>query len=109
MKRINIKDFFICNMCRQKCGACIEDLERLKKGIVDDKNKDLVGRKQEIVCLGRYCPTPCEFQDVECYKDIDITKLLELIEFLGNKCNDLIATTRDLEKECERLHKEREK
>lgn len=90
MSKNNIKHLFICDFCRNKCKGCIEDLERLKSGIVDDKNKDLIGRKAEIKCLGRFCPTPCKYQDLECFKDLDLKPLIELIGFLQEKCNELI-------------------
>lgn len=87
-----IKDSFICNYCRNICGGCNEDLERLHNGIVDEKNKDLVGRKHEIQCLGKWCDNPCELQDMDAIPDTEA--LINCIKFLGGKVNSLIEEHR---------------
>lgn len=80
-----LKDCFICRFCREVCKGCVEDMERLSKGIVDDGNRDLVGRKQAIECLGKYCDKPCSLQK----KDIDVDPqiLVNTIMFLGTELN----------------------
>ena len=83
-----LKECFICNFCKTICGACNDDLERLKQGTIDDKNRDLIGRKQEIDCLGKYCDKPCKLQDLSAVPDTQT--LINTIMFLGNKVNELL-------------------
>lgn len=63
-------------------------------GIGDDCDMDLIGRKQIITCLGKYCQEPCEFQrqNYTPYIEEDGVKpLINLIDYLGNKVNELLA------------------
>lgn len=88
-----LKDCFICNFCKNVCGACIEDIERIKNGVIDEKNKDLVGRKQEIECLGKYCDKPCEFQNLDAIPNTEV--LINEIMFLGNKINEFLEKSNE--------------
>ena len=82
---------FICNRCRNLCkGPCDGHIQEVLAGHITEENKDLVGRKQRIVCLGKYCENPCSEQDLTQYADVDLTPFLNLIKYLGNKCNELI-------------------
>ena len=95
-----INGSFICEKCRQICkGGCFEQLMSIEKGewkpgdVEYEKNKDLIGRKQIIKCLGKYCPNPCKYQeeDYTPFSEEDGVKpLIELIEYLGNKVNELL-------------------
>lgn len=80
-----LKGCYICNFCREICKGCNEDIERLSKGIIDDKNKDLVGRKQVIECLGKYCDKPCSLQKMDA--EVDPQILINTIMFLGTELN----------------------
>ena len=82
-----LKHAYICDFCRTKCGgSCNEDLERLKRGIVDKSNADLANnRKQSIKCLGRFCDEPCELQDNNA--EVDPQVLINTIMYLGNELN----------------------
>lgn len=67
-----IKGFFICDFCRNICeGKCFEQLKAINDGTVKEgdeeyeKNKDLIGRKHIITCLGKYCDRPCKYQKQE--------------------------------------------
>ena len=89
--KFRIKDAFVCEFCRNICDAnCSELLDQIAAGKVTDENKDLIGRKHKIKCLGRFCETPCEYQDLTAYENVDLTPFIDLIKFLGNKCNDLL-------------------
>lgn len=91
MIEFKVKEVFVCDFCRNKCaGPCDELLQQIENGIVTDENKDLIGRKHRIKCLGRFCDKPCECQDVTQYADVDLTPFLEEIKFLGNKVNELL-------------------
>ena len=93
MKFIN-KHSFICDHCRTICqGNCHELLTAILNGKDDPDNMDLVGRKQIIHCLGKYCDSPCQLQreDYTPYNQEDgIKPLLGLINYLGNKVHQLI-------------------
>ena len=92
---------FICNRCRSICnGNCHEKLTAILNGEAQpgtpdyEDNKDLIGRKQIISCLGPYCDEPCELQldGYTPYNEEDgITPLIGAINYLGNKVNELIA------------------
>ena len=91
-----INGSFICDRCRTKCsGGCHEKLMALKNGDITHYNedKDLLGRKQIVHCLGPYCDSPCELQRDK-YTPFDeedgIEPLIDLIKWLGNKVNTLI-------------------
>ncbi len=96
----SIKHAFICDFCREKCkGSCFEQLMAIKNHKVKpgDKeyelNKDLVGRKHIIHCLGKYCDSPCELQKEEYtpYNEDDgLTPLIEALKYMVCKCNELI-------------------
>lgn len=96
-----INGSFICERCRQICkGGCFERLMAIENGEVIEgskeyeANKDLIGRKQIIRCLGKYCDNPCRFQLEEYtpYKEEDgIKPLINLINYMGGKVNELIA------------------
>jgi hypothetical protein len=57
------------------------------------ENKDLLGRKQIIHCLGKYCDNPCELQREE-YTPFSpedgIEPLIGLIKWMGKKVNNMI-------------------
>jgi hypothetical protein len=57
------------------------------------ENKDLLGRKQIIRCLGKYCDQPCELQREE-YTPFNpedgIDPLIGLIKWMGKKINNMI-------------------
>ena len=58
-----------------------------------EENKDLIGRKQIIHCLGKYCDNPCEFQreDYTPFNEDDgIKPLMEVIGWMGGKINKLL-------------------
>lgn len=96
-----IKEAFLCEFCRKICSAkCHEQLEKLLDGtwapgcIEYEDNKDLLGRKHIITCLGPYCDRPCKYQQLDYmpYNENDgIKPLIETIRFLGNKVNELIS------------------
>lgn len=82
---------FVCEKCRKICGGpCDAQLQEIEKGIITEENMDLVGRKQRIKCLGKWCEHPCEYQDLTQYADVDLTPFVNLIKYLGNKCNSLL-------------------
>ena len=91
-----INGSFICDRCRGKClGGCHEKLMELKNGDLTHykENKDLIGRKQIIHCLGPYCDSPCEFHrdNYTPFNEEDgIEPLIDLIKWMGNKINILI-------------------
>ena len=93
---------FICDKCRNVCkGGCHEKLMEIKNGDLShyEENKDLIGRKQIIHCLGKYCDSPCGLQRKEYtpFNDEDeIQPLMELISWMGNKINILIEENNDL-------------
>ena len=95
-----LKECFICNFCRNICeGKCEIDLINAKNGNITDKNRDLVGpngtfRKQRINCLGKYCDRPCKYQDLNA--EVDIQALIDMIKYLGNKCEELIFRGKSL-------------
>lgn len=95
MKYIN-RGSFICDRCRNICkGGCHEKLMEILNGNSEhyEENKDLIGRKQIIHCLGKYCDDPCQFQREEYtpFKEEDGVKpLIELISWMGRKLNDLV-------------------
>lgn len=88
---------FICDKCRARCsGGCHEKLMALKNGDLThyEENKDLLGRKQIIHCLGKYCDNPCELQreDYTPFNEEDgVEPLIDLIKWMGNKLNKLIS------------------
>ena len=63
-----------------------KNLKKLKKSLRVDN--DLYPRKQLIGCLGKFCDKPCELQKEE--TDLTLDKCVNLIKYLGQKCNDLI-------------------
>ena len=91
-----INGSFICERCRNICkGPCHDQLTAIMEGDMShyEENKDLVGRKQIIKCLGKYCPHPCKYQleDYTPYKEEDGVKpLIGLIEYLGGKVHELL-------------------
>lgn len=95
-----LKECFICNFCRNICeGNCEIDLINAKNGNITDKNRDLVGpngtfRKQRINCLGKYCDRPCKYQDLNA--EVDVQALIDMIKYLGNKCEELISRGKSL-------------
>ena len=94
---------FICDRCRTECkGGCHEKLSELLSGDLThySENKDLIGRKQIIHCLGPYCDNPCKLQKKEYtpYNEEDgIKPLIDLIGWMGNKINKLIENNNNLE------------
>ena len=101
MIKYEINGQFICDRCRKLCcGNCHERLMCIlngtwKEGTAEyEENKDLVGRKSIIKCLGPYCDKPCEFQldKYTPYKEEEgIQPLINAIRYLGKKCNELIG------------------
>ena len=93
---------FICDRCRTKCkGGCFEKLMALKNGDMThyEENKDLIGRKQIIHCLGKYCDKPCDLQreDYTPFNEEDgIEPLIDLIRWMGNKLNTMIEEKKEL-------------
>ena len=99
-----IKDAFICDNCRSFCGGgCHEKLMAIRNGDMShfEENKDLIGRKQIIHCLGKYCDKPCELQRDE-YTPFDekdgIQPLIDLMKWMGNKINEQINKIHTLTK-----------
>lgn len=94
--KYKIKGSFICDNCMTKCkGKCFEKLMELKNGDLThyEENKDLIGRKQIIHCLGKYCDTPCELQREEYtpFNEEDgVEPLIDLIKWLGDKVTKMI-------------------
>jgi hypothetical protein len=91
-----INGSFICDRCRAKCnGGCHDKLMELINGDLShyEDNKDLLGRKQIIHCLGKYCGHPCELQREE-YTPFSpedgIEPLIGLIKWMGKKINNMI-------------------
>lgn len=95
MKYIN-SGSFICDRCRNVCkGGCHEKLTEILNGNLEhyEENKDLVGRKQIIHCLGKYCDNPCDLQreDFTPFKEEDeLNALFGLIDWMGNKIHKMI-------------------
>lgn len=97
MRYIN-RGSFICDNCRLECGGtCHEKLKAILDGTFREgskefeENKDLIGRKQIIHCLGPYCQKPCKHQRKEYtpFNEEDGLKpLFALIDYLGNRLND---------------------
>ena len=57
------------------------------------ENKDLIGRKQIIHCLGKYCDTPCELQREEYtpFNETDgIQPLIDSLKWMVGKLNNVI-------------------
>ena len=87
---------FICDRCRRFCkGGCHEKLTELINGDLTHykENKDLIGRKQIIHCLGKYCDKPCKLQreDYTPFNEEDgIKPLIDLIGWMGKKLNSLV-------------------
>ena len=99
-----INGSFICDRCRTKCaGECHEKLMELINGDLShyEENKDLLGRKQIIHCLGKYCDHPCELQREE-YTPFNpedgIEPLIGLIKWMGKKINNMIEENNITEK-----------
>lgn len=90
--KFKLKHAYICEFCRTKCGgSCNEDLERLKRGIVDKSNADMANnRKQSIKCLGRYCDEPCELQDNNA--EVDPQVFVNTIKYLGERLNTILTS-----------------
>ena len=94
-----INGSFICERCRKICkGDCHEKLSSILCGEVKEgsaeyeRDKDLIGRKQIIRCLGPYCDSPCEYRldDYTPYEQGDGVKpLINLIKWLGKESNRL--------------------
>lgn len=97
LKEYKLKDSFICDRCRNICKAgCHDKLIGIQNGTIKvvtkeyEDNKDLIGRKQIIHCLGPFCDEPCKYQRQEFmpYNESDgITSLIELIKWMGNYIN----------------------
>lgn len=93
MEYIN-RGSFICDNCREVCkGGCHEKLSDIIKGNLKhyEENKDLIGRKQIIHCLGKYCESPCHLQRDEYtpFNEEDGLKpLFALIKWLGTELNN---------------------
>ena len=94
--KYEINGSFICDRCRTKCaGGCHDKLMELINGDLShyEDNKDLLGRKQIIHCLGKYCDHPCELQREE-YTPFNpedgIDPLIGLIKWMGKKINNMI-------------------
>ena len=95
-----IKHIFICDFCREKCeGTCFEELMAIKNGKIKpgsgeyENSKDLIGRKQIIHCLGKYCDFPCELQkeDYTPYNEEDgLAPLINALKYMVSKCNELL-------------------
>ena len=91
---------FICDKCRNICkGGCHEKLTAILDGDMAnyEENKDLVGRKQIIHCLGKYCDSPCKLQreDFTPFRDEDgIQPLIDLIKWMGQRLHDSIEKKR---------------
>jgi hypothetical protein len=104
MKEYKNNGSFICDRCRNTCkGGCHEKLMEIMSGDLShyEENKDLVGRKQIIHCLGKYCDNPCELQREEYtpFNEEDkIQPLMELIHWMGNKIHYLIEENNKLKK-----------
>lgn len=100
-KTFALADCFICEHCRKTCaGNCFEQLSKIQSGEwkPGDKdyedNKDLIGRKQIIKCLGPYCDRPCGLQmdKFTPYDENDgVRPLTDAIKYLGSKVNELLA------------------
>lgn len=88
---------FICDRCRNICKAgCHEKLTKLLEGDLSEYegNKDLLGRKQIIHCLGKYCENPCQYQREEYtpYNEEDGLKpLFGIIHWMGQKLTDVLT------------------
>lgn len=100
MKYIN-RHSFICDNCRSICeGDCSEKLARIidgssKPGDAEyEENKDLIGRKQIIHCLGPYCEQPCKLQRdkfTPFNEEDGLKPLFGLIGYMGQTLNDLLT------------------
>lgn len=100
MVKFNLKDAFVCEFCRNICdGNCSELLDQIAAGNINDGNRDLIGRKHKIKCLGRFCDKPCKRQDLSSYENVDLTPFLDLIKYLGNTVNELIEENNRLKEE----------
>ena len=101
MIEYQINGSFICDRCRNICeGNCHEILTHLNDGTTREgseeyeRNKDLIGRKSIIHCLGKYCDHPCQYQREEYtpFEQADgIQPLITAIKYLGNKVNELLT------------------
>ena len=87
---------FICDFCREECnGKCHEKLMDILNGNLEhyEENKDLIGRKQIIHCLGPYCEHPCHRQKEKFtpYNESDgLSALFNLINWMGGELNKLL-------------------
>lgn len=88
---------FICDFCREECGGgCHEKLTELLNGNMDnyEENKDLLGRKQIIHCLGPYCDVPCSRQKEKFtpYNEDDgLDAVFGLISWMGENLNEFFT------------------
>ena len=100
MVKYQINGNFICDRCRNICnGDCHDKLTSILNGTIEEgseeyeKNKDLIGRKNIIHCLGKYCGHPCQYQKEEYtpFNEEDgIEPLITLIKYLGDKVHELL-------------------
>jgi hypothetical protein len=96
MVEYKINGSFICDRCREICkGGCHEKLMELYSGDITNykENKDLLGRKQIIHCLGKYCSNPCRLQRdkyTPFNEEDGIEPLIGLINWLGNKIHKML-------------------
>ena len=102
MTKYETNGSFICDRCRTTCnGGCHDKLMELMNGNLTHykENRDLIGRKQIIHCLGKYCDHPCELQreNYTPYNEEDgIDPLINLIKWMGNKLHTLIEENKIL-------------
>lgn len=100
MIEYKINSSFICDKYRHICdGHCHEHLRDILNGSCKEgtkeyeENKDLVGRKQIIRCLGPYCEEPCQYQlekFTPYWHDDGLDTLINLIKWMGQKLNNCI-------------------
>ncbi len=109
MEEYKIRGSFICDNCRNICkGGCHEELFEILYGNVNEgseeyeRGKDLIGRKQIVTCLGKYCDQKCKYNrdDYTPFKEDDGLKpLFNLIKWMGNRLHDVIEENERLKQE----------
>lgn len=98
MIKYKVNGSFICDRCRHICeGHCHEQLRDIMNGSCKEgtqeyeENKDLVGRKQIVKCLGPYCEEPCQYHLDEYtpyWEEDGLSPLFNLIKWMGQELNN---------------------
>ena len=82
MKVNSLKGFFVCEQCRKSCKNGCDDVGPYGPDRCVDA---YFPRKQYIRCLGKYCDTPCKFQQDE--SSLKMEQLINLVKYLTLELN----------------------